>query len=170
MAMMIEPGPKTYRAALNSEDAEQWKEAIGKDVSSMESHGVFTFVERPPEDASMIESRWVMGRKLLANGQTEKWKVRLVGRGDQQKPGDYNDITSTVIDSASVRLALGLAAKHDLEIAVLDIPTAFLGCPLQETLYMRLPDGEWPDDPYCRARPIVKLNKTLYGIKQRNRE
>jgi len=170
MAMMIEPGPKTYRAALNSEDAEQWKEANGKEVSSMESNGVFTFVERPPEDASMMESRWVMGRNLLANGQTEKWKVRLVGRGDQQKPGDYNDITSPVIDSASVRLALGLAGKHELEIAVLDIPTAFLGCPLQETLYMRLHDGEWPDDPYCRARPIVKLNKTLYGIKQGNRE
>jgi len=170
MAMMIERGPKTYHAALNSEDAEQWKEAIGKEVSSMESHGVFTFVERPPEDASMIESRWVMGRKLLANGQTEKWKVRLVGRGDQQTPGDYNDIISPVIDLASVRLALALAAKHDLEIAVLDIPTAFLGCHLQETLYMRLPDGEWPDDRYCRARPIVKLNKTLYGIKQANRE
>jgi hypothetical protein len=169
MAMMIEPGPKTCRAGLNSEDAKQWKEAIGKEVSSMESHGVFTFVERPPEDASMIESRWVMGRKILANGQTEKWKVRLVGRGDQQKPGDYNDITSPVIDSASVRLALSLAAKHDLEIAVLDIPTAFLGCPLQDTLYMRLPNGEWPD-PYCRARPIVKLNTTLYGIKQANRE
>jgi hypothetical protein len=142
MAMMFEPGPKTYCAALNSKDADQWKEAIGKEMSSMESHGVFTFVKRPPGDASMIESRWVMGRKLLANGQTEKWKVRLVGHGDQQKPGDYNDITSPGIDSASVRLALGLAAKHDLGIAILDIPTAFLGCPLQETLYMPLPDGK----------------------------
>jgi len=169
MAMMIEPGPKTYCAALNSENADQWKEAIGKEVSSMESHGVFTFVERPPGDVSMIESRWVMGRKHLANGQTEKWKVRQVGRGDEQKPGDYNDITSPVIDSASGRLALGIAAKHDLEIAVHDIPTAFLGCPMQETLYMRLPDGEWPDDPSSQARPIVKLNKTLYGIKQANR-
>jgi len=97
----------------------------------------------------MIESQWVLGRKLLANSQTAKWKVRPVGRGDQQKPGDYNDITSPVIDSASVRLALGLAAKHDVEIAVPDIPPAFLSCRLQETLYMRLPDGEWPDDPYC---------------------
>jgi len=34
---------------------------------------------------------------------------------------------------------------------------------------MGLPDGEWSDF-YCRARPIVKLNKTLYGIKQANRE
>jgi hypothetical protein len=56
MVMMIEPGPKPYHAGLNSEDAEQWREAIGKEVSSMESHGVFTFVERPPVEASMIVS------------------------------------------------------------------------------------------------------------------
>jgi hypothetical protein len=154
---------------LDAEDAEQWKEAIVKEMASMERHEVFTFVEKVPEGASMIGSRWVMGRKLMANGTIDKWKVRLVGRGDLQKPGDYNDITSPVIDSASIRLALGLAAKHDLEIAVLDIPTAFLGCPLHETLYMRLPEGEWPD-PYGHTRPLVKLNKTLYGIKQANRE
>jgi len=34
---------------------------------------------------------------------------------------------------------------------------------------MRLPEGEWPD-PYGRTRPLVKLNTTLYGIKQANRE
>jgi hypothetical protein len=34
---------------------------------------------------------------------------------------------------------------------------------------MRLPEGEWAD-PYCRARPLVKFNVTLYGIKQANRK
>jgi len=34
---------------------------------------------------------------------------------------------------------------------------------------MRLPDAEWPD-PYGRARSLVNLNKTVYGIKQVNRE
>ena len=68
-----------------------------------------------------------------------------------------------------VRLALGLAAKNDLEIAVLIIQTAFLGCALHETLNMRHPDGECPD-PYGRARPLGKLNESLYGIKQANRE
>jgi hypothetical protein len=77
--MMIEPGQKTYRAALNSEDAEQWNEEIGKEVSSMDSDGFFTFIEKPPEDASMIESRWVLAMKHLANGQTERWNIRLVG-------------------------------------------------------------------------------------------
>jgi len=168
-AMMIERGPKTYRAALDAEDAAQWKEAIGKEVASMESHEVFTFVEEVPEGASMIGSCWVMGRKLMANGKIDKWRVRLVGRGDLKKPGDNNYISSPVIDSASIRLALGLAAKHDIAIVYLDIPTAFLGCPLHETLYMRLPEGEWPD-LYGQARPLAKLNKTLYGIKQVNRE
>ena len=105
----------------------------------------------------------------MANGTIDKWKVQLVSRGDLQKPGDYKDITSPVIDSASIQLALGLAAKHDLEIAVLDILTAFLSSPLHETPYMHLPEGEWPD-PYGRTRPLIKLNKTLYGIKQANRE
>jgi len=68
-----------------------------------------------------------------------------------------------------IRLALGLAAKNDLEITILDIPTSFLGCPLHENLYMPLPEGEWPD-PYDRTRPLVKLNKTLYSIKQPNPE
>jgi hypothetical protein len=106
---------------------------------------------------------------LVANGTIDKWKVRLVGHGDLQKPGNNNHITSPVIYSTSTRHALGLAAKHDLEIAILDIPTAFLGYPLHETLYMRLPEGEWRN-PYGRIRPLVKLNPTLYGIKQSNRE
>jgi hypothetical protein len=165
IAMMIETGPMTYRAVLDADDAQQWKEAISKEVGSMESHNVFTFVEKVPEGASMIGSRWVMGRKLMPNGTIDKWIVRLVGRGDLQKPGDYKDITSPVIDSSSIRLALGLAAKPDHEIAVLDIPTAFLRCPLHETLYMRLREGEW-SDPYGRTRPLVTLNKTFYGIKQ----
>jgi hypothetical protein len=52
------------------------------------------------------------------------------------KNPETNEITSPVIDSASVRLALGLAAEYDFEIAIRDIPTAFLDCPLHEILYM----------------------------------
>jgi hypothetical protein len=142
---------------------------MGKDVVSMESQEVFTFIEKVPDGASLIESHGVMRTKLIANGTIDKWRVRLFGCGDLQTPGDYNVITSPDIDSASIQLALGLEPKHDLEIIVLDIPTAFLGCPRQDTLCICLSDGEWPD-PYGRTRPLVKLNKTLYGIKQANQE
>jgi len=78
-------------------------------------------------------------------------------------------MTSPVIYSVSIRVGLGLVAEHDLEIALLNKPTAFFGCPLHETLYMRLSDGKRPD-PYGRATPLVNLNMTLYGIKQVNQE
>jgi len=45
IAMMIGQGPKTYCAALDAKDSEQWKEAISKEVASMESNEVFTFIE-----------------------------------------------------------------------------------------------------------------------------
>lgn len=48
IAIMIEKGPKTYRSALNVEHALKWKDAIGKEVESRESHEVSTFVEKVP--------------------------------------------------------------------------------------------------------------------------
>jgi len=135
----------------------------------MVRHEVFTFVDKVPEGASMTGSRWVMGRKLMGNGIIEKWKVRLLSRGNLQKPGDYNDITSAVIDMVLIRLALGLPAKHDVEFTIPDIPTAFLGIPLHENLFLPLPEGEWPD-PYGLTGLFAMPNKTLYGIKQANRD
>jgi len=72
---MIEQGRETYHAALDAKDAEQWKEAIGKEMASMESHEVFTFVEKVPEGPSMIGSHLVIARKQMANGTIDKWKV-----------------------------------------------------------------------------------------------
>jgi hypothetical protein len=83
MAIMIDPGPKTCRADWNYADADQLKQSLAKEVLSMESNGMLTWVERPLGDATPIKSRWVIGRKLLANGHTEKWKFRLVGHGEQ---------------------------------------------------------------------------------------
>ena len=95
------------------------KDVIGKQVASIESHEVFTFVEKVPDGVNMIASHWVMGTMLMANVTIDKWKVRLGGRGDLQMPDDCNYITSPVIDSASISYSLGLPSKHDLEITVL---------------------------------------------------
>jgi len=72
-----------------------------------------------------------------------KYKVRLVARGFSQNPEDYGSITSPVIDTAVIRYTLGHAALHDLEIATLDVPTAYLGATLHEDVFMHLPDADW---------------------------
>ena len=133
----------------------------------MAIHEVFTFVEKLPDSDMIIGSCWVMRKKLVAHGTIDKWKVRHVGRGYLQKSRHSNVITTPVIDSASIWLPFGPAATHTLEITVLDNLTAILGGPLDETLYMCLPAGEWRDAE-GRARPLVKLIKTLYGITQAN--
>ena len=51
--------------------------------------------------------------------------------------------------------------KHDLELHHLDIAQAFVQAPLDGEIYMKLPSG-------CGAwtGKIVRLNKSLYGLKQ----
>jgi len=75
LAMMTQYGPKTYCTEVNAEDTEQWNEAIGMKVASMECHEIFTLVEKIPGGATMIDSHWVMGRRLMPDGTINKWKV-----------------------------------------------------------------------------------------------
>jgi hypothetical protein len=122
-------------------------------------------------NASVIDGKWVLQRKLKVDGSIDKHKARLVARGDCQKEGiDYFDITSPVVDASIIRFALGLAVQRGMHIATLDVPTAFLGSKLDETIYMRLPECDWSDmDPASQSKPLVKLRATLYGLKQAGR-
>ena len=74
------------------------------------------------------------------------------------------------MDASIIRLALGLAVQRAMHMAILDVPTAFLGSKLHETIYMGLSECDWRDmDPASRSRPLVKLRATLYGLKQAGR-
>jgi Reverse transcriptase (RNA-dependent DNA polymerase) len=57
-------------------------------------------------------------------------------------------------------VALSLAAKWDHELAQFDVPTAFLNAPVEEDVYMELPEG------YEQPGMVAKLKKSLYGLKQ----
>lgn len=163
-------GPKTYREALQGEDADQWRAAIASEMDSLKSHEVFDKVESPPDSHGIVDSKWVLSIKLKVDGSVDKYKARLVARGYSQNPEDYGEITSPVIDAAAIRYTLGYAAIHDLEIATLDVPTAYLGATLHEEVYMRLPDADWSQLGYPdESRPIVKLRKSVPGLKQSGR-
>jgi hypothetical protein len=170
-AYMVEPGPKTYRAALRTPEAEDWTAAVDTEIAALDSHQALEFIpEEGPQGATIVNSRWLLSKKFKATGEIDKYKARLIAQGFTQKEGldfDGTAISSPVIDASTIRLCLGLAAQHDLHIAILDCPTAFLGSTLHETIYLRLPEGNWRNrDPWKRDRPLVRLRKTLYGLKQ----
>lgn len=84
---------------------------------------------------------------MVANGSTLRrksgirFKARLVAKGHAQKAGiNYNEVFSLVVKHISIRILVALAAQFDLELAQLDVKTAFLHGDLEEEIYMSQPD------------------------------
>ena len=63
-------------------------------------------------------------------------------------------------------------AAEDLELDHIDVETAFLNPPLQEQIYMQIPDLLRDFEPDLKGvkDAYLKLNKSLYGLKQAPRE
>ncbi|KAG8479822.1 hypothetical protein CXB51_029312 [Gossypium anomalum] len=68
---------------------------------------------------------------------------------------------------SSIRILLALVAQLNLDLAQLDVKTAFLHGELEEEIYMTQPKGY--EDAGGRNW-VCKLNKSLYGLKQSPRE
>ena len=72
---------------------------------------------------------------------------------------------SPVVRMDTLRAILALVAEEGLKMQQMDVKGAYLNGTLQETIYMRQPEGcEDGTDRVCR------LIKSLYGLKQAGRE
>lgn len=75
---------------------------------------------------------------------------------------DYEETLSPTVKYDSIMLLLALAANEDLDIHQMDVENAYLASDLEETIYMRRPDGVNVKGKVCR------LTKGLYSFKARN--
>jgi hypothetical protein len=81
------PVPKSINEALKSPYRQQWKEAIDSELASHHENRTWTLVDAPDHGRSIIGSMWVF--KVIYNqttGSVERFKARLVARGDSQNP------------------------------------------------------------------------------------
>ncbi|GFS33516.1 hypothetical protein Acr_00g0028940 [Actinidia rufa] len=99
-----------------------------------------------PKEKKVISCKWVFAKEEDTPGI--RYKARLVAKRYTQKEGiDYNEF--------------------DLELAQLDVITAFLNGNLDEEIYMAQLDGfKVPRKEYLACR----LMKSLYGLKQSLRQ
>ena len=96
------------------------------------------------------------------------YKARLVVKGFNQKKGiDFEEIFSPVVKMSSIRVALGLAARLNLEVEQLDVKIAFLHGDLEEEIYMQQPEGFKVKG---KENLMCKLKKSLHGLKQAPRQ
>jgi hypothetical protein len=156
---------------MASPEREQWQAAIDSELQSLAKHNTFRLT-RLPDGRRCIGSRWVLRRKYGADGKVARYKARLVAKGCAQVEGvDFSkdEIRAPALHSKSLRVVLCAAASLNYELKQMDVPTAFLNAVCKDDIYMKVPSG-YPLQPGINAGMVLKLEKTLYGIKQAPRE
>jgi hypothetical protein len=113
--------------------------------------------------------RLVFKAKSDDQNRVSRFKARLVAQGFRQKEGiDYFETFSPVLRAESLRFLLAFAAQNNLEVHNLDVKNAFLQADLEENIYAEIP-------PFMdhfnvdRATHVLKLEKSIYGLKQAGR-
>jgi hypothetical protein len=136
-----------------------WDVAREHELRMLAERGTFDLTDtKPPPGAKVLRTKFVYASKDSNDGKVV-FKARLVAMGFNQRPGiDFRDTYSPVVHLPTVRLVAALTAQHSLKTVQIDVLSAFLNAEVKEELYVLLPDGR-----------IVKLKKSLYGLKQAGR-
>ncbi|SYW77410.1 uncharacterized protein UHO2_07252 [Ustilago hordei] len=155
----------TLREALDSDEAQQWQEAICKELDGLEAMGTWEIVDIPP-NTKLVNSKIVLHLKLDADGVPVRHKARLVARGFTQREGiDFEETFAPVAPLSAIRALLSLAVERDWEVHQLDITMAYLNSTLKHVIYMKPPEGA--KVPKGKAYWVVK---GLYRLKQSGQE
>lgn len=152
--------PKSVAAALASP---HWSKAMKDEFEALQRNNTWILVPSTGAE-KLVDCKWVFKPKFKPDGSILKHKARLVAKGFQQTPDvDFGETFNPVVKPTSIWIVLTLVVSFSWEIRQLDVNNAFLNGVLQETVYLKQPEG-------CRdqQRPnhICKLVKALYGLKQ----
>ncbi|WVZ79985.1 hypothetical protein U9M48_027505 [Paspalum notatum var. saurae] len=156
-----DPDPKTMAECKTRLDWIQWKEAIQAELASLTKRGAFTYAIPTPPRVFPVGFKWVFVRKQNENNEAVRYKARLVAQGFTQRLGiDFNETYSPVMSGITFRYLISLAIQNHLSMQLMDVVTADLYGSLDSDIYMKATKRNM----YC-----VKLQKSLYGLKQSGR-
>lgn len=137
------------------------------EYAALMENNTWTLVNKP-KDKKVIKSKWVFKIKRHQDGSIDKFKARLVVRGDQQHEGtDFNEIFAPVARLETIRTLLATSVARGMHIHHLDVTTAYVQGDLTDELYMEQPQMFVK---LYEEKKVCKLNKPLYGLKQAGRE
>mmetsp|Transcript_17969 Transcript_17969/g.61249 ORF Transcript_17969/g.61249 Transcript_17969/m.61249 type:complete len:398 (-) Transcript_17969:1278-2471(-) len=163
------PVPNTKKQLEAAPDRSEWEASDAKELDSLYKQSVMEEADWPA-NKNVMGSRMVRKRKYNADGSIEKYKSRLVAQGFSAIFGeDYFETFAPVIQLTALRIMLAICVQLGLHTFQADFETAFLNAPLEEEIYMRMPEGlrKFDDDG---KEKCWKLKKSLYGLKQAPRD
>jgi len=159
--------PKTYQEAIQSPHSKQWEQAVKYEYAQLQKLGVFEVVNGLPKGRKAIGSRIVFREKRDGHGNLIKFKASIVAKGFSQIPGeDFTNTFSSVAKFSTLRILLSYVAYLNWHLHHVDIVATYLHGPLDEDIYMKIPDGV----ENSGSGHHWKLKKALYGLKQAGRQ
>ena len=169
-ALMAAPGDNdtyTFKNMLQEDDKNEFISAMMKEIKDHEDRNHWDVMLRDdlPKGAKTILAIWSFKRKRFPDGRVQKYKARICAHGGMQTWGEnYWETYAPVVNWLSVRTLLIISMLNDLETRSIDFTLAFPQAKLDVDVYMELPVGF--DNGGCSGRHVLKLNKSLYGLKQ----
>jgi hypothetical protein len=169
--LQVDPEPRSIKECQKRSDWNKWKNTIDAELASLYKRDVFSAVMPTPRGIFHVGYKWVFVRKQNENNEVVRYKARLVAQGFTQKPGvDFNETYSPVMSGITFRYLISLAVQNHLFMQLMDVVTAYLYGSLDSDIYMKVPDGiDIPNQKVNRNMYCVKLQKSLYGLKQSGR-
>lgn len=159
MLTIDEEIPKNITKALQSDDLDNWRQAMDEELASMKKYDVWDITLRPA-DKKVIKSKWIYSLKENPHSGQRRYKARLVTLGCGQRPGiDYEETFAPVVRIETIRLLLSISAQKGRKVKMYDVETVFLHGRLKEEIFMELPNE------YQGKNQICKLKKSIYGLK-----
>jgi hypothetical protein len=148
--------PKTFKAAMKSRNAREWKKAIHIELENLFWKAVWT-VKMIPKGRRKLGARWVFATKPNPNGSIQ-YKARYVAKGYNRKEGTDFAPTATF---TSMRVLLTIAACNKWPIYNSNFVAAYLNAPIDKEVWVEALEGlDVGQGEACR------LDKALYGTKQ----
>ncbi|GKB77511.1 retrovirus-related pol polyprotein from transposon TNT 1-94, partial [Tanacetum coccineum] len=130
--------PKNVKEAIQDES---WTMAMQEELNQFKTNNVWSLVP-PPNNQTIIGTKWVFKNKLDENGIVSRNKARLVAQGYNQKEGIYFDETFAPVERLdSIRILLAYACAHDFKLFQMDVKSAFLNGFINEEVYVAQPPG-----------------------------
>ncbi len=151
--------PKTWTEMLRHPFAAEWRKAAREEYSQLAQKGTLQIIDKEDALIKPLPLAWVFKYKVDAQGQLTKYKARMVVRGDLQPPPAFDTYAATLA-ARSLRILLALIARWDLDCRQLDVENAFVHSPLDELVYIKLPEG------LDSSGKVGLLHKALYGLRR----
>ncbi|KAK8950916.1 hypothetical protein KSP39_PZI003024 [Platanthera zijinensis] len=103
--------PCHFKEAVKSPEADFWRDAMDKEMTSLNKNATWILVKLPP-GRKAIGCKWVYAKKEVFHGAVDvRYKARLVVKGIAQREGiDYDEMFSSVVKHPSIRVLLALVA------------------------------------------------------------